>query len=83
MFFKNKSVLVTYDPKSFDKKQKDTESVKDKFLRPDQVALITEKTKEVTKFIALAVIGTYAAVKTIDTVSQIAVKKTKSADKEK
>ena len=80
--FRNRSVIIAPGPK-LDKKQKDSESVKDKFLRPDQVALIAEKTKEVTKFIALAVIGTYAAVKTIDTVSQIAVKKTKSADNEK
>ena len=52
----------------------------DKFLRPETVELITEKTKEVAKVVALTVIGTYAAFKTIDTLSQIAIKKTKSAD---
>ena len=80
--FGNRSVIIARGPK-LDKKQKDPESAKDKFLRPEQVDLIAEKTKEVAKYVALAVIGTYAAVKTIDTVSQIAVKKTKSADNEK
>ena len=53
---------------------------KEKIFTPDAVKLITERTKEVVKFTALAVVGTYAAVKTIDTLSAIAVKKTKSAD---
>lgn len=49
-------------------------------LHPDSVKLIAERSKDVVKVVALAVVGTYAAVKTIDTLSQIAVKKTKSAD---
>lgn len=54
----------------------------DKVLHPETVKLITERSKEVVKYVALAVVGTYAAVKAIDTLSQIAVKKTKSADNE-
>lgn len=80
MFFKNKSVLVTYDPK-LDKKQKDS-TAEDKILRPETVNLVAEKTKEVAKYVALIAVGAYATVKAIDTVSQIAVKKTKSADNE-
>lgn len=54
----------------------------DKFLHPDTVKLIAERSKEAVKIIALTAVGVYAAVKTIDTLSQIAVKKTKSADNE-
>jgi hypothetical protein len=74
--FKDKSVLVTYNPDL----QKEFTPPKDHIPHPDKVKLITEKTKEVVKYVALAAVGTYAAVKTIDTLSQIAVKKTKSAD---
>lgn len=52
----------------------------DKYLRPETVKLIAERSKEVAKYVALTAVGAYAAVKTIDTLSQIAVKKTKSAD---
>lgn len=52
----------------------------DKVLRPETVQLVAEKSKEVAKYVALTAVAAYAAVKTIDTLSQIAVKKTKSAD---
>lgn len=52
----------------------------DKFLRPETVQLVAEKSKEVAKYVALTAVAAYAAVKTIDTLSKIAVKKTKSAD---
>lgn len=55
---------------------------KDKVLHPETVKLITERSKEVVKYVALSAVGVYAAFKTIDTLSQIAVKKTKSADHE-
>lgn len=54
----------------------------DKYLRPETVSLIAERSKEVAKYVALTVVGAYAAIKTIDTLSQIALKKTKSADNE-
>jgi hypothetical protein len=54
----------------------------DKYLRPETVKLIAERSKEVIKYAALTAVGAYAAIKTIDTLSQIAVKKTKSADNE-
>lgn len=65
-------------------KNKDGDSAigEDKVLHPDTVKLITERSKEVVKYVAFAVVGVYATVKTIDTLSQIAVKKTKSADNE-
>lgn len=54
----------------------------DKILHPDSVKLIIEQGKKSMKYAALTVVGVYAAFKTIDTLSQIAVKKTKSADNE-
>jgi hypothetical protein len=79
---RNKSVLVTYDPKLV-KQPKESAPEKAKVLQPSTVELITERSKEVLKFVAITAVGAYAAVKTIDTLSQIAVKKTKSADNEK
>lgn len=38
--------------------------------------------KDLAKYTALAVVGAVVAIKAADTLSQIAVKKTKSADKE-
>jgi hypothetical protein len=64
-------------------KAKDATPDEDKFLRPETVKLIAERSKDVAKYLALTAVGTYAAFKTIDTLSQIAVKKTKSADNEK
>jgi NADPH-dependent 7-cyano-7-deazaguanine reductase QueF len=58
----------------------DVPTEKKKIFTEDAVNLITERGKDAVKFLAIAVVGAYAAVKTIDTVSQIAVKKTKSAD---
>lgn len=54
----------------------------DKIIHPDTVKLIAERSKDVVKYVALTAVGVYATIKTIDTLSQIAVKKTKSADKE-
>lgn len=51
-------------------------------LRPETVALISERAKEVAKFVAITGVAAYAAVVTIRTLSEIALKKTKSADNE-
>lgn len=75
--FKNKSALITFNPDKF--KQEPTVDEK---LSPEKVNLIAEKTKEVAKFVAVTAVAAYAVVRTIDTISQIAVKKTKSADNE-
>lgn len=76
---KKRAIRITLD-KTDD--QKNTTPGEDKFLRPETVQLIAERTKEVAKYVALTAVGVYATVKTIDTLSQIALKKTKSADKE-
>jgi hypothetical protein len=76
MLGRTPKVQVTF-PKKDDKKATPDE---DKFLRPETVKLIAERSKDVAKYIALTAVGAYAAFKTIDTLSQIAIKKTKSAD---
>lgn len=64
------------------KTPKDSTPSEDKFLRPENVELIKKHSKEVAKFVAITAVGAYAAIKTIDTVSKIILKKTKSADNE-
>jgi hypothetical protein len=54
----------------------------DKILSPETVELISERAKDVAKYVALTAVTAYAAIKTISTLSEIAVKKTKSADNE-
>lgn len=77
--FKNRAIQIqAVKPK----KNEDSASGESKILHPDSVKLIAERSKDVVKYTALAVIGAYAAIKTIDTLSQIAVKKTKSADQD-
>jgi hypothetical protein len=62
--------------------QDDSAPEEGKYLHPDTVKLITERGKEVVKVLAIAVVGIYAAVKIIDTASEVVIKKTKSADNE-
>ena len=64
------------------KEPKDSTSSEDKFFRPENVELIKKHSKEVAKFVAITAVGAYAAIKTIDTVSKVILKKTKSADNE-
>lgn len=64
------------------KTPKDSTPSEDKFLRPETVELVKKHSKDVAKFVAITAVGAYAAIKTIDTVSKIVLKKTKSADNE-
>lgn len=64
------------------KKDKNSTPGEDKILQPETVKLIAERSKEVVKYVALSAVGVYAAFKAIDTVSQVIVKKTKSADQD-
>lgn len=80
MFGKKKAVQLTIVDKPKTKKADDSTLEDSHILHPDSVKAIADHGKTLVKHVALAAIGVYAAVKTIDTVSQIAVKKTKSAD---
>lgn len=82
MFGKKKAVQLTIVDKPKNAKTDDTAPAESHILHPDTVKAIAENGKTFVKHVALAAIGVYAAVKAIDTVSQIAVKKTKSADNE-
>jgi len=73
---KKRSLRISVDRD--DNKGSDTRE--EPFIRPETVKLVAEKTKEVAKFVAITAIGAYAAIKTIETLSEIALKKTKSAD---
>lgn len=64
---------------SFVKTGNDTPG-EDKYLRPETVSAIADKTKEVAKYLAITAVVAYAAKVTIDTLSEIALKKTTSAD---
>lgn len=75
---KQRALQVSYVPDV----SKKTAPDEDKELKPETVNLVAEKAKEVAKFVAITAVAAYAAVRTIDTLSQIAVKKTKSADNE-
>jgi hypothetical protein len=76
---KQRAIRISLDKTDNDGKTKPGE---DKILRPETVQLIAERSKDVAKYVALTVVTAYAAVKTIDTLSKIALKKTKSADQE-
>lgn len=80
MFFgpkKKRSLRISLDK---DDNNGKTNPGEDQILRPETVQIISEKSKEVAKYVALTAVSAYAAVKFIDTLSKIAVKKTKSAD---
>lgn len=82
MLFKNREVRIRLDKPQ--KAGKETATAEEKSLiSPDTVKLVAERSKDVVRYAAIAAVGTYAAIKAIDTLSQIAVKKTKSADNEK
>lgn len=49
-----------------------------KIIDPETVRNITEQGKEFAKKLALIAIGTYAAIKAIDTASQVIVNKSKN-----
>jgi hypothetical protein len=80
--FKKKAVQLTFVDKPKNKKADDSAPEETHILHPETVKAIADHGKTLVKHVTLAAIGVYAAVKAIDTVSQIAVKKTKSADQD-
>jgi hypothetical protein len=79
---KKKAVQFTIVDKPKTQKVTDATPEESHILHPDTVKLIAERGIEVVKHVAIAAVGVYALVKAIDTASQIAIKKTKSADNE-
>jgi hypothetical protein len=60
---------------------KDSNNSEEQFIRPETVKLAAERTKEVAKFVAITAVAAYTAIKTVETISKVVLKKTKSADK--
>jgi hypothetical protein len=81
MFGKNKKHAIQIGLVTEDK-SKDPTAANDPFIRPETVKLAAEKTKEIAKFVAVTAVAAYAAITVVDTLGKIALKKTKSADKE-
>lgn len=54
----------------------------DNILHPDSAKLVEETSKRILKYVVTATVAAYATMKLADTLSQIAVKRTKSADNE-
>jgi hypothetical protein len=79
LFVKKKAIQIALVDKP---KNEEIGSEEIKILHPDTLKLIAVHGKEVVKFIGIAGISFYAAVKAIDTASQVIIKKTKSADQE-
>jgi hypothetical protein len=79
MFLKNREARIKFV--KTDRKEEDAPTMEE-VLNPDSVKLIEEAGKRFVKYVAITVVVTAAAIKVADTLSEIAVKKTKSADKE-
>jgi hypothetical protein len=77
--FKNREARVRFVKTS--RREDDNVEVED-VVNPENIKLIEEATNRIVKRVAITAVGVFAAIKVIDTLSEIAVKKTKSADKE-
>lgn len=78
MFFKNREVRIKLS-KTNDPDDHEYTSMDD-VLTPDNAKLLEETGKKLAMYSALAVTSVIVVFKVADTLSQIAVKKTKSAD---
>lgn len=81
VLLKNREVRIRLEKAK--KKKDDEESLPvEEVLNPDTVKLVEETGKRWLKYIAATVVVTVAAIKVIDVLGDIAVKKTASADNE-
>jgi hypothetical protein len=78
MFFKNREVRIKLS-KTNDPDDHEYTSMDD-VITPDNAKLLEETGKKLAMYSALAVTSVIVVFKVADTLSQIAVKKTKSAD---
>lgn len=81
VLLKNREVRIKLEKTK--KKKEDEESLPvEEVLNPDTVKLVEETGKRWLKYVAATVVVTVAAIKVIDVLGDIAVKKTASADNE-
>ena len=78
--FKRRAVQLTFVKKPESTQESTTPM--EKHIAESTANVINGIAKDIAKYTAIAVVGAVVAIKAADTLSQIAVKKTKSADKE-
>jgi hypothetical protein len=76
---KNREARIRF-VKTKDKPEDDLTAAMDEVFNEDSTRLIEETGKRLIKHFAIAMVITVGAIKVIDTLGDIAVKKTKSAD---
>lgn len=82
MLFRKRAIQVSV-VKAASKKTEGSDSAAATAIGESSARLVTELAKDFAKYAAGAIIGAIVVYKAADTLSQIAVKKTKSADNEK
>lgn len=81
MLLRNREVRIKLEKTKKNKDDEDSFTV-DEVFNPTTVALVEETGKRWLKYLATTVIITVAAIKVVDVLGDIAVKKTASADNE-
>jgi hypothetical protein len=75
--FNRRAVQTTTKLVKTPKGQDDAVDIQTELIKPETVALLEESGKRFVKYTALAIFGVVAALKVVDTLGEIAVKKTK------
>ena len=83
LFGKNKRAIQVSVVKTSPKKTEDSDNPMAAAIGESSARLVNELAKDFVKYAAGAIVGAVVVIKAADTLSQIAVKKTKSADNEK
>lgn len=82
MLFKKRAIQVSV-VNTRPKKTEDSDSTMASVIGESSARLVNELAKDFVKYAAGAIVGVVVIVKAADTLSQIAIKKTKSADNDK
>lgn len=78
-FLKNREVRIKLSKTN---KNENDPSTAEELLTPETIALIENAGKRIVKHLAITVVAVIGVVTAMETIKEIAVKKTKSADKE-
>lgn len=80
--FKRRAIQTTTKIVKTPKDQDDAVDIQTELIKPETVTQIEESGKRLAKYTVLTVFGAVAALKVIDILGEIAVKKTKDANNE-
>lgn len=83
LFGKNKRAIQVSVVKTSPKKTEDSDNTMAAAIGESSARLVNELARDFVKYAAGAIVGAVVVIKAADTLSQIAVKKTKSADNDK